>query len=37
MMLKHVHKKTVSIDATFATNENKVSAHNITYTNMLRS
>jgi hypothetical protein len=24
MMLKHGHKKTVSIDATFATNENKV-------------
>ena len=26
MMLKHGHKKTVSIDATFATNENKVCA-----------
>ena len=29
MMLKHGHKKAVSIDATFATNENKVCAHNI--------
>ena len=37
MMLKHGHKKAVSIDATFATNENKVSAHNILHTSMLRT
>ena len=36
MMLKHGHKKAVSIDATFATNENKVSARNILHTSMLR-
>ena len=27
MMLKHGHKKAVSIDATFVTNENKVWSH----------
>ena len=37
MMLKHGHRKAVSIDATFATNENKVSAHNVKYTSMLRT
>ena len=37
MMLKHGHKKAVSIDATFATNENKVSTHKIPYTAMLRT
>ena len=37
MMLRHGHKKTISIDATFATNENKVCAHNISHSNMLRT
>ena len=37
MMLKHGHKKAVSIDATFATNENKVTVHNIPYSSMLRT
>ena len=37
MMLKHGHKKAISIDATFATNENKVSAHYIPYSSMLRT
>ena len=37
MMLKHGHKKAVSIDATFATNENKVSKCSNSYTNMLQS
>ena len=37
MMLKHGHNKAVSIDATFATNENKVCVHNITCACMLRT
>ena len=37
MMLKHGHKKAVSIDATFATNENKVCAGNHSHNCMLRT
>ena len=37
MMLTHGHKKAVSIDATFATNENKVCTHNISHSSMLRT
>ena len=36
MMLKHGHKKAVSMDATFATNENKVCACNHSHSCMLR-
>ena len=35
MMLKHGHKKAVSIDATFATNENKVHSHHRPTVSML--
>ena len=37
MMLKHGHKKAVSIDATFATNENKVCKQLIPYLCMLQT
>ena len=37
MMLKHGHKKAVSIDATFATNENKVCGHIISHGSMLQT
>ena len=37
MMLKHGHKKAVSIDATFATNENKVCARYLPHSSMLQN
>jgi hypothetical protein len=36
MMLKHGHKKAVSIDATFATNENKVCCYHVLIVHMLQ-